>query len=133
MLGGGDGYSGGGFGRHSQGGEGGGDGQTGGPGEAGRGQEIEVSSLSTQHFNITPGNEPDRHLSSSHEINPMCFNAPERAEITYMSMTCQYPLRRSGWQWNLPRRWGRRGSSGERTRTSDSQHWVWRGQWRRGN
>ena len=56
MVGGGDGYSGGGFGRYSPGGEDGGDGETGGPGEAGAGQNIEVSSLSTQHFNITPGN-----------------------------------------------------------------------------
>ena len=55
LVGGGDGYSGGGFGRHSQGGKAGGDGETTGPGGAGAGQNMEISSLSTQHFNITPG------------------------------------------------------------------------------
>ena len=56
LLGGGGGYSGGGFGRYSPGGEAGGDGKSNGTGEAGAGQNIEISALSTQHFNITPGN-----------------------------------------------------------------------------
>ena len=53
---GGAGYSGGGFGRNSTGGIAGGPGNSTGQGEAGEGQSVEVRDLSTQHFNITPGN-----------------------------------------------------------------------------
>ena len=68
LVGGGGGYSGGGFGRNSPGGEAGRDGESSGPGEAGAGQNIEISALSTQHFYITPGNIP---TSSLHRITEL--------------------------------------------------------------